>query len=95
MQVSLSQDSFERNVMLRAALKTHTQKKITIKHNYSLKTVGKGPLYMPILAQHSTEPLIATLLLVHITFCTSYNISVSHAEGIASIYFTALSIEQL
>lgn len=60
--------------MLRAAQKaTHVKKKkkkkVPITHNYSLNTVGKGGLYLPVLAQHSTVPLIATLLLMHSTFC--------------------------
>lgn len=81
--------------MLRAAQKPHT-KKITITHNYSSKTVGKGALYLPILAQHSTVPLIATLLLVHITFCDSCHILLRHAHGIPAIlYSTALKTERL
>lgn len=40
--------------------------KITITRNYSLKTLGKGALYLPVLAQHSTVPLIATLLLAYL-----------------------------
>lgn len=74
---------------------SHTQKKITIKHNYRLKTVGKGALYLPILAQHSTVPLIATLLLVHIAFCASCHILLRHARGIPSVHSTALKTERL
>lgn len=72
-----------------------TQKKITITHNYSLKTVGKGALYLPVLAQHSTVALIATLLLVHITFCASCHTLFRHAQGISSVHSTALKIEWL
>lgn len=56
--------------MLKAAVKppnTHTQ--IPITHNYNLNTVGKGALYLLVLAQHSTVPLIATVLFMRITFC--------------------------
>lgn len=62
--------------------------KITITHNYSLKTVGKGALYLPVLAQHSTVPLIATLLLVHIAFCASCHILLRHAQGVPSVHFS-------
>lgn len=50
-------------------VKIKKRKEIPITHNYSLNTVGEGALYLPVLAQHSTVPLIATLLLMHSTFC--------------------------
>lgn len=67
-------------------LRSHTQK-ITITHNCSLKTVGRGALYLPILAQQSTMPLIATLLLVHISFCASCHVLLRHAKGIPQVSF--------
>lgn len=71
---------------------THTHTKITITHNYSLNTVGKGALYLHVLAQHSAVPLIATLLLMHSAFCTSWHILLRHAEA-CLLYSSALEIE--
>lgn len=62
-------------------LRSHSKKKITITHNYSLNTVGKGALYLPVLAQHSTVPVIATLLLVHRAFYASCHILLRHAKA--------------
>lgn len=66
------------------------KKEIPITHNYSLNTVGKGALYLPVLAQHSTVPLIATLLLMHCTFCY---ILLRHLK--AHPYAAALKTEKL
>lgn len=75
-------------------LRNHT-KRMTITRNYSLRSVGKGALYLAILALHSTVPLIATLPHVHITFGASCHILLSCAQAIPLVYSTALKIKQL